>query len=438
MRKDYALAMRFLAALLLAVVPAAAADEDPTEVLIRLREQVLAHTERIPNYTCVETIHRDRFESAGEPQKSCDGALARRKQENFSSLLRLATSDRLRLDVALAATGEIYSWAGAAKFEEGEIDELIPYGAMGTGPFAAMLVGVFQGRPPRFIFEGETSLDHRVVYEYSYHVDREDSRYRVKAKREWVVTGYDAVLWVDPKTAELVRLDVSTDELPPATGLCQTDTKLEYGLVQLGNDDYLLPKFTRQRFIEREGSEAENQVTFAACREFRGESTVSFAERRASADAPPEPPVAPIALQAGLPVTIDVLTAIDDKAAAGDRIRGRLVNPIRDAKGVILVAGGAALDGRLMRVEIRHDKHPESALSLRWETIEIDGVRKPIELLPNRRAGAVKTIAGGLRQRGVEIELPPESDMRYGVYRFPGEHIAVHPGLRTEWTTARF
>jgi hypothetical protein len=428
--------MRIMALLVLAAAPVLAADEDPTDVLIRLRDQVLAHSERIPNYTCVETIHRDRYESAINAPKTCDDLIARRKQPNFSHMVQLSTSDRLRLDVALASGGEMYSWAGAAKFEERDIDELIPDGAMGTGPFASMLLGVFQGRPPRFIYEGETILDHRMVYQYSYRVEQEDSYYRVKAKTEWTITGYEAMLWVDPKTAELIQLDVHTDELQPATSLCQTNTTLEYGMVQLGGHDFLLPKTAKQRFIGREGSENENQVTFAKCREFKGESTVSFGERRTGpasnkAGAPPE-----AAFPAGLTVSIDLVTGIDDNAAAGDQIEGRLAKPIRDAKGAVLVAEGARLGGRLMRVEIRHGKRPESVLSIRWENIEIDGERKAVTLLPNRRVD-LKVSDGTLRQRGVEIELPPVSDVWYGVYRFPGEHVAVYAGYRTEWVTLR-
>jgi len=37
-------------------------DEDPTDVLVRLRDQVLAHAAGIPNHTCVETVERDRYE----------------------------------------------------------------------------------------------------------------------------------------------------------------------------------------------------------------------------------------------------------------------------------------------------------------------------------------------------------------------------------------
>src|SRR5512142_549044 len=138
--------MKSFAAVLLAVAPALAADEDPVDVLIRLRDQVAAHSDRIPNYTCVETVQRERYEPAITAPKTCDDIMARRKQPNVSPLLRHATTDRLRLDVALAENGEIYSWAGAEKFAEGDIDELIPDGAIGTGPFASMLLGVFQGR----------------------------------------------------------------------------------------------------------------------------------------------------------------------------------------------------------------------------------------------------------------------------------------------------
>jgi hypothetical protein len=132
--------MRIIALLALAAAPLLGAGEDPTDVLIRLRDQVLGHSERIPNYTCVETIHRDRYQSAINAPKTCDDLISRRKQPNFSHMVQLTTSDRLRLDVALAADGEMYSWAGAAKFEERDIDELIPDGAI-CGHAAGRLPG---------------------------------------------------------------------------------------------------------------------------------------------------------------------------------------------------------------------------------------------------------------------------------------------------------
>src|ERR1035438_1243285 len=124
--------------------------EDPVEVLMRLRDQVVERGERIPNHTCVEAIERDRYEPVtGRAPKSCDTLLARRKQADFQKRLKLSSTDWLRLDVAYAGGSEIYSWAGARKFEEGELEDLVPEGATGTGPFATMLLAIFEPRFPR-------------------------------------------------------------------------------------------------------------------------------------------------------------------------------------------------------------------------------------------------------------------------------------------------
>jgi hypothetical protein len=432
--------MRILAAMLLAALPLAAGDEDPTDILMRLRDQVVAHGERIPNHTCVETVVRDRYEPTVSPiPKSCDSLLARRKQSDFPALVRLATTDRLRLDVALAESGgEMYSWAGASKFEEGDIDELIPDGAMGTGLYAALLIGVFRGRSPKFVYNGETTLDHRLAFEYSFHVPLEESHYRVKTHEQWLTTGYGGTLWADAQSAELLRLNVHTDELPTASGLCETDTSLDYGMVQLGKDFYLLPSSTRQRFIQRTGGEAENNIAFSACREYRGESTVSFGERRAGVErAENKPPALELPLK--LPVSIELIGAIQcDRAAAGDRIQARLAKPIRDSSGAVLVAQGAALEGRLMRVETRHGHSPDTVVAIRWESLDVDGTKIVPSLLPKRKIADLKIGERvGLLTRGDVIELPYPSDIRYGVYHFPGEHPVIESGFLMEWTTVR-
>jgi hypothetical protein len=94
---------------------------------MHVRDQVLEHGKWIPNHTCVEAIQRDRYEPVvGRSSKSCDTLMARRKQPAFSTQLRLDSTDKLRLDVALADGGEIYSWAGANRFDERDLDEWTP------------------------------------------------------------------------------------------------------------------------------------------------------------------------------------------------------------------------------------------------------------------------------------------------------------------------
>ena len=215
-------------------------DEDPVDVLARLRDRVLDHGFNVPNHTCVESVQRDRFEPlSGRSNRSCDFRLAARRQSG--SRLRLDLTDWLRLDVGMADGREIFSWAGAAKFDDREIDELIPDGAFGTGPFASMLLSVFANRNPHFIFDGETTFDSVRVFQYSYSVPLEESHYRVKAHKEWLVTGFTGTLLVNPKSDELARFIVRTDELPPATGTCEVDTTLDYAPVRLEGFAYLLP-----------------------------------------------------------------------------------------------------------------------------------------------------------------------------------------------------
>lgn len=433
-----------LAALALAAAAAAfCQDEDPVEVLARLRDQVLEHARRIPNHTCVETVERDRYERAdGNVPKSCDDLLSMRKRASYPALLRLDTSDRLRLDVLLASNRELYSWAGAAQFQEDELFEWLPAGAIGTGPFATMLLSIFETPSPHFVYEGETTIGGRRLLEYSFRISEDQSHYQVRADNGWNVSGYTGSLLVDPATAALVRLRARTGQLPAATTLCEIDTTLEYGMVPLGGVDYLLPVATRQSYIARNGSEAENAMQFSSCREYRGQSRVEFGEPAPAAPgstaAGPASP-APVRWPAGLAVSADVTSTIDyGRAAAGDRIEGRLAKPVTNpASGAILAAAGTRLEGRLMRVETRHARPYEVTVSLRWETIERNGAKASVVLRPAHRIPANVSPGDGLRSRGTEIELPPPGESRYGVYRFAGEHPAPQTGLRTEWVTAQ-
>jgi hypothetical protein len=416
-------------------------DADPTEVLMHVRDQVLEHGKWIPNHTCVETIQRDRYEPVvGRSAKSCDTLMARRKQPNFSTQLRRDTTDRLRLDVALADGGEIYSWAGANKFDERDLDEWIPDGAIGTGPFAAMLLSIFEDRRSKFVFDGETTVGDRQLMEYSFSVPQDESHYRVKAGKDWIITGYTGTLLVDPRTAELVRFNVRTEELPPSTGTCETDTSLEYGMVALGGNDYLLPAKTVQTFVGRDGAEDENRIAFASCREYRVASTLTFGEgpsavrtsRGEASEISGFPP--------GLPVTIELTTPIQaDVAAAGDRIEGRLSEPIHaPGQQATLAPQGARVAGRLMRVEKHHSHPAELTVALRWETLEINAVETPLQLIPDRRAANPSTVGmGGLIRRGMTIELPLPTESRYGVYHFPGSQVTVESGFQTVWLTQR-
>src|ERR1041385_656848 len=92
--------MKALAVLIFGITARAAVDDDPLDVLMRVRDRVVEQMRDTPNHTCVETIVRDHYHYLGVTRpKSCDDLLGQRKRVGLGKLIRIATTDRLRLDV---------------------------------------------------------------------------------------------------------------------------------------------------------------------------------------------------------------------------------------------------------------------------------------------------------------------------------------------------
>src|SRR5436305_9908082 len=109
-----ALAASTLTALL---CTAASTADSPAQILFnQVRENVRSALERVPRYTCVQTITRTRHRPQfGSHPNNCAGLLSARAQLTSSGLL--VWHDRLRLDVAVGDKAEMFSWAGARQFE---------------------------------------------------------------------------------------------------------------------------------------------------------------------------------------------------------------------------------------------------------------------------------------------------------------------------------
>lgn len=405
-------------------------DVDPVEVLMHVRDEVVKSIARTPNYTCIETVQREHY----EPQspyvgESCDSLLGRRKLS--PERMRLTLSDRLRLDVTMGQLDEMYSWEGAARFDDREIYEIVPRGAIGTGPFVSMLSGIFTEDSTRFSFNGETGISGRRLLEYAFSIPEEQSHYRVRrGGQNWFVTAYSGTVLVDPATSELVRVLVRTAELPDKTDACEIDSTLDYGKVVLGGSDFLLPTITQQRYINRDGAEMENKITFSSCREYRAESAVHFDVASPASDG--QPAVAKTTrVPAGIRMMVDLASPVSlESAAAGDRIEGRLAQAVRDASGMTVASEGTKLEGRLMRVEHWHSGAPKFVVALRWEWMDVAGTRVALAMKPRRKIEGAKN-----PNARIEFELPQPGEDRYGVYNFPAKQKNVDAGFRTEWVT---
>src|SRR5581483_1967111 len=139
---------------------------DPDVVLEQVRTKLRTMTQRIPHYTCVQTIERRYYTHAAASAPSCDQIAADRKMGRTK--LHLFATDRLRLEVAVADGREIVAWPGAGKFDTRRMDELVGEGPTGTGAFGGHLVDIFSNTGTKFEFLIGKSVEGRAVLEYRF------------------------------------------------------------------------------------------------------------------------------------------------------------------------------------------------------------------------------------------------------------------------------
>jgi hypothetical protein len=410
-----------------------APPRNPAEVLKQARSKILASVARSLRYTCVETVERNFHRPAAATlDRPCAVVLELRRKPTLDMVLRPYTTDRLRLDVTLVPEGEMYSWVGASHFENAGIDNVVQQGPIGSGAFAGLLDVLFLKDVKKFEFKGNEVVNGIELMEYAFDVPQNASHNIVKINDKFVPTAYSGTIWLNAATSDLVRVRKVTAELPAASGACQTDTTLDFGITRIGDAPLLLPTNERERFVAPNGVETENTTSFANCREYRGESTIQF-DAVPDSTAPvqrkddPENPRIP----AGLPFTMELLTPIDTaQAAAGDAFRAKLVDPLRDVKSKILARAGSIVEGRLLRVQSYHDSK-QVLVVMAPKTLWIGGEKVP--LAANRNWAKVWTNATNGPRHFI---LPSPWEAPAGVFPFRGEHTVIKKGFHSDWWTA--
>ena len=176
----------------------------------------------------------------------------------------------------MAATAEMYSWAGESRFNDHDLIDMVKEGAISTGSFSDFLGAIFRTDDAYFTYAGDETQDDRTVSEFGFRVAQERSHYLYGDGMNRLVIGYDGTFLVESKTAELLRLVVRTAPLPAKTEACYASTTLDYARVRLHDRDFLLPSESVLRIFRTDGGESENRITFSNCREFLGESTIRF------------------------------------------------------------------------------------------------------------------------------------------------------------------
>jgi hypothetical protein len=415
------------------IAAALRAQEDPADLLLSVRGRIGESLNWLPNYMCTQTIDRYRYlPDVPQPSLACD-------ESSQHPSTHLTTSDRLRFEVGVKATGEMYGWPGENRFDDRELVDIVTDGAISTGSFTAFLTGIFGNDAATFTYNGDTTEGGLTFSEFGFHVPYEKSHYFVGFGEHHSVTGYDGTFLVNPKSADIMRLTIRTSQLPADTGACYSSTTLDYARIHLQGAEFFLPSLSVLRIFSRDGSVAENHILYSSCHEFLGESTLSFeppakvpGKEQRGGPAPQAVTIPPkLRFRVALTQGIDTATA-----AAGDSIKAKLTTPIRDHLKV-LVPRGAAIMARIVHIQQSYGKSPSVSLVLRLETVDVQGVSVQLTATPDT-VNKFPQAKPGTLQRRVELGTLRSLGERSGAMEFRNVRLPylISSGVESNWITA--
>jgi hypothetical protein len=253
-----------------------AAAQDPTDLLLKIRQKVVATVERLPNYECRESVQRLRVTPPPDaPVAACEALANLRKSAAWSGAAK--AYDQLAFDVAVSKDGEMYSRAGANQFTTDSPGALFGRGGLSsTGAFGIFLKDIFATEAASFEYQGDSVIEGKTLAKFSYNVPLGNGSYVIQNNSASAAVPYDGTFLVDPVTFDLVRLTVHPTALPKELRMCETSTTLDYEKVEMNGSEFLLPSKAVLHVLNADGRESENTMVFSGCHEFTSQSSVTF------------------------------------------------------------------------------------------------------------------------------------------------------------------
>jgi hypothetical protein len=359
----------------------------------------------------------------------------------------LGSSDRLRLEVAIADNREIDSWPGATKFDSRRVDEIVGYGPTSTGSFGGYLVEVFENPGAKIEFSDEKMVAGQRIFEYRFQIPAAESHYYVRTGSGRLNTATSGSFEIDAGTAELARLVIETAELPASAGMCRAKTSIDYQPLRIGESEFLIPKRSVYETDQIDSGRTKSVNTFSACHEFAAQSTISFDDNIPLATDGGAGEARTSTIPVGLSLFLKLNGPIDaNTAAAGDAVFATVSKAVTTpGSKTILIPVGARVRGRISEMREFMEPSPHFQLGLIFESVELQGVEIPIALTLERErtledfkalASPGASVSSSLRQRPQDLNIPPPNSRgEGGVFVFINKSGVMPGGFESKWIT---
>ena len=260
---------RWFSALLLSAVAWGGQATTPgshSQIVEAVRSYVLGYVRSLPDYTCVQVIHRE------------------------TTQMRSTVSDVIEEEVSYIAGHEHYrvtkvNGFRAAITSQAQLGDRVG-GMVSTGEYGSLLQQIFHpATGTTFRPAPSVKLRGRAVNVLTYHVPQSQG-YRVYDReigRSFLVA-YEGSVFADAKTNSVMRFTMKCLNLPLETRLTAVDLAMDYRLTRLADQEFVLPFHFQLRshrlppYGRPIPEEEINSVDFTRYRRFTAESTVNFGD----------------------------------------------------------------------------------------------------------------------------------------------------------------
>jgi hypothetical protein len=234
-------------------------DTEAAGAVERTRTVAANYTRRLPDFVCVQTIHR-----------SYHLTLPKNWIPSDTLTLKLRYSGQTEDRQLIARNGQ-----PVARDE--------PAGGLeNIGEFGGMLEGLFDRQTQaEFHWESWKTVRGRPGVVFSYRVAKEHSSYMLSIDPggfvHRTVVGYHGTVEVDRESGEVLRLVYESEDVPENFPMQSASTAVDYDYVEVAGRRYLLPVRAEIETVA-DGIRSRNISDFTDYRKFSADSTVTFGE----------------------------------------------------------------------------------------------------------------------------------------------------------------
>lgn len=151
-------------------------------------------------------------------------------------------------------------------------------GQTSTGEFASLLDSLFNpAREAAFTFKNSSSTDGNPVAIYNFQVLLPRSDWSIIVGGQLLRPAYSGTVWIDRKKAVVRRLEMQADHIPHDFPMSYVSTAVDYDLVSLGTQQFLLPVHASNISCQRDTTVcAKNTIDFRNYHKYEGSTTITY------------------------------------------------------------------------------------------------------------------------------------------------------------------